>query len=139
MSVTHAGLRSTVHPSIRPPSIAGAAAARAGPAGITRGTSWVQTLSFIVVSPLLGMLAVFIFMVLIFWIFHRVSASRVDRFFRSAQLASSALLSYSHGGNDAQKTMGVVMGLLVLVHGTFASQPGWLHALYLPNNNTVPR
>ena len=117
---------------------AGAAVAKAGVAAITWGTKWIQTLSFIVVSPLLGMLAGYLFMVLIFWIFHRVSASRVDRFFRSAQLASSALLSYSHGGNDAQKTMGVVVGLLVSVHGTFATQTGWLHALYLPNNNTVP-
>jgi inorganic phosphate transporter, PiT family len=118
---------------------AGAAVARAGPAGITWGTKWVQTLSFIVVSPLLGMLAGYVLMVLVFWIFHRVSASRVDRFSRSAQLASSALLSYSHGGNDAQKTMGVVVGLLVSVHGSFATQTGWLHALYLPNNNTIPR
>ncbi len=117
---------------------AGAAVAKAGVAAITWGTKWIQTLSFIVVSPLLGMLAGYLFMVLIFWIFHRVSASRVDRFFRSAQLASSALLSYSHGGNDAQKTMGVVVGLLVSVHGTFATQTGWLHALYLPDNNTVP-
>jgi len=118
---------------------AGAAVARAGAGAITWGTKWVQTLSFIVVSPLLGMLAGYVFMVLIFWIFHRVSASRVDRFFRAAQLASSALLSYSHGGNDAQKTMGVVVGLLVSVHASFATQTGWLHALYLPNNNTVPR
>jgi PiT family inorganic phosphate transporter len=117
---------------------AGAAVAKAGMAAITWGTKWIQTLSFIVVSPLLGMLAGYLFMVLIFWIFHRVSASRVDRFFRSAQLASSALLSYSHGGNDAQKTMGVVVGLLVSVHGSFATQTGWLHALYLPDNNTVP-
>jgi PiT family inorganic phosphate transporter len=117
---------------------AGAAVAKAGLAAITWGTKWIQTLSFIVVSPLLGMLAGYLFMVLIFWIFHRVSASRVDRFFRSAQLASSALLSYSHGGNDAQKTMGVVVGLLVSVHGTFATQTGWLHALYLPDNHTVP-
>ncbi len=118
---------------------AGAAVARGGAAAITWGTKWVQTLSFIVVSPLVGMLAGYMFMVLIFWLFYRVSASRVDRFFRSAQLASSALLSYSHGGNDAQKTMGVVVGLLVSVHGTFAVQTGWLHALYLPNNDTIPR
>ena len=118
---------------------AGAAVARGGAAAITWGTKWVQTLSFIVVSPLVGMFAGYIFMVLIFWIFHKFSASRVDRFFRSAQLASSALLSYSHGGNDAQKTMGVVVGLLVSVHGSFAAQTGWLHALYLPNNDTIPR
>jgi inorganic phosphate transporter, PiT family len=118
---------------------AGAAVARGGAAAITWGTKWVQTLSFIVVSPLLGMLAGYVFMVLIFWMFHRVSASRVDRFFRSAQLASSALLSFSHGSNDAQKTMGVVVGLLVSVRGYFAVQTGWLHALYLPNNDTIPR
>ena len=117
---------------------AGAAMARGGAAAITWGPKWVQTLSFIVVSPLVGMLAGYIFMVLIFWIFHKLSASRVDRFFRSAQLASSALLSYSHGGNDAQKTMGVVVGLLVSVHGTFATQTGWLHFLYVPNNDTIP-
>ncbi len=110
---------------------AGAAVARAGAAAITWGTKWVQTLSFIVVSPLLGMLAGYVLMVLVFWIFHRVSASRVDRFFRSAQLASSALLSYSHGGNDAQKTMGVVVGLLVSVHGTLRHADG-LAARALP-------
>ncbi len=118
---------------------AGAAVARGGAAAITWGTKWVQTLSFIVVSPLVGMLAGYAFMVLIFWIFHRMSASRVDRFFRSAQLASSALLSYSHGSNDAQKTMGVVVGLLVSVHATFSVQTGWLHILYVPNNDTIPR
>jgi PiT family inorganic phosphate transporter len=117
---------------------AGAAMAKGGAAAITWGTKWVQTLSFIVVSPLVGMLAGYLFMVLIFWLFYRLSAAKVDRFFRSAQLASSALLSYSHGGNDAQKTMGVVVGLLVSVHGSFASQTGWMHALYLPDNNTIP-
>jgi PiT family inorganic phosphate transporter len=59
--------------------------------------------------------------------------------YRPAQLLSSALLSYSHGGNDAQKTMGVVVGLLVSVNGAFANQQGWLHALYLPDNTNVPR
>jgi len=117
---------------------AGAAMARGGAAAITWGTKWVQTLSFIVVSPVVGMLAGYVFMVLIFWLFYRLSASRVDRFFRSAQLASSALLSYSHGGNDAQKTMGVVVGLLVSVKASFATQTGWMHALYLPDNNTIP-
>ena len=103
--------------------------ARAGFAAITWGTKWVQTLSFIVISPLLGMLAGYILMVIVFWLFHRTSAARVDRFFRPAQLVSSALLSYSHGGNDAQKTMGIIVGLLVSVQGLFANQTGWLHAL----------
>jgi PiT family inorganic phosphate transporter len=118
---------------------AGAAVARAGLGAITWGTKWIQMLSFIVLSPLIGMAAGYILMVIVFWLFYRTSAARVDRFFRPAQLASSALLSYSHGGNDAQKTMGVVVGLLVSVNGVFADQQGWLHALYLPDNNSVPR
>ena len=117
---------------------AGAAVARAGLAAITWGTKWVQTLSFIVISPMLGILAGYILMVTVFWMFHRTSAVRVDRFFRPAQLASSALLSYSHGGNDAQKTMGVIVGLLVSANGAFANQTGWLHHFYLANNKTIP-
>ena len=117
---------------------AGAAVARGGLAAITWGTKWIQMLTFIVVSPLIGMLAGYILMLTVFWLFHRTSSARVDRFFRPAQLASSALLSYSHGGNDAQKTMGVVVGLLVSVQGLFANEQGWLHALYLPDNKTVP-
>ena len=117
---------------------AGAAVARAGMGAITWGTKWVQTLSFIVVSPLIGMFAGYTLMIMVFWLFYRSSASRVDRLFRPAQLVSSALLSYSHGSNDAQKTMGVVVGLLVSVQGLFADQQGWLHALYLPDNRTIP-
>jgi len=117
---------------------AGSAVARAGMGAILWGSKWIQTLSFIVISPLVGMIAGYFLMVAVFWIFNRSSASRVDRFFRPAQLASSALLSYSHGGNDAQKTMGVIVGLLVSVNSSFAEQPGWLHHLYLPDNRTVP-
>jgi PiT family inorganic phosphate transporter len=117
---------------------AGAAVAKAGLAAITWGTKWIQTLSFIVISPLVGLLAGYILMVAVFWLFHRTSAARVDRFFRPAQLVSSALLSYSHGGNDAQKTMGVIVGLLVSVHGRFANETGWMHHLYLPDNKTIP-
>jgi PiT family inorganic phosphate transporter len=118
---------------------AGAAIARAGLVAITWGSKWVLTLSFIIISPLLGMLAGYTLMVVVFWLFHLTSASRVDRFFRPAQLFSSALLSYSHGGNDAQKTMGIIVGLLVSAQGLFASQTGWLHHFYLPDNKTIPR
>jgi inorganic phosphate transporter, PiT family len=117
---------------------AGSAVARAGLGAITWGPKWVQTLSFIVISPLVGLVAGYILMVSVFWLFHKTSAARVDRFFRPAQLLSSALLSYSHGGNDAQKTMGVIVGLLVSVNATFAKQTGWLHHLYLADNKTVP-
>jgi PiT family inorganic phosphate transporter len=118
---------------------AGAAMGRAGLVAITWGSKWVLTLSFIVISPLLGMLAGYLLMVIVFWLFHLTSASRVDRFFRPAQLFSSALLSYSQGGNDAQKTMGIIVGLLVTAQSLFANQTGWLHHFYLADNNTIPR
>ncbi len=118
---------------------AGSAMARGGFAAITWGTKWVQTLSFIVISPLVGLVAGYTLMVIVFWMFRRSSAARVDRFFRPAQLASSALLSYSHGSNDAQKTMGVIVGLLVSVHASFATQTGWLRHLYLPTSDSIPR
>ena len=118
---------------------AGAAMARVGWAAITWGQKWIQTLSFIVISPLVGLIAGYTLMVIVFWLFHRTSAAKVDRFFRPAQLVSSALLSYSHGGNDAQKTMGIIVGLLVSSKAFFAAQPGFLHHFYLPDNSTIPR
>ena len=117
---------------------AGSAMARAGLAAITWGPKWVQTLSFIVISPIVGLMAGYILMVIVFWLFYRTSAARVDRFFRPAQLFSSALLSYSHGSNDAQKTMGIIVGLLVSANTSFAQQSGWMHRFYLPDNKTVP-
>jgi PiT family inorganic phosphate transporter len=92
---------------------AGSAVAKAGLSAITWGPKWVQTLSFIVISPGVGFLAGFSMMVACYWIFQALNAARIDRVFRPAQLLSSALLSYSHGGNDAQKTMGIILGLLV--------------------------
>lgn len=117
---------------------AGSAVARGGFDAIMWGPKWVQTLSFIVVSPFVGLVAGYILMVMVFWLFRRSSARRVDRFFRPAQLFSSALLSYSHGGNDAQKTMGVIVGLLVSSQAAFANETGWLHHFYLKDANTVP-
>jgi PiT family inorganic phosphate transporter len=113
---------------------AGAAIAAAGWAAIEWGTKWIQTLSFIVISPVVGMLAGFTLMVMVYWIFRRMQPSRVDRFFRVAQLASSALLSLAHGGNDAQKTMGIIVGLLVAVRPLMEAQTGWASHLYLPND-----
>jgi PiT family inorganic phosphate transporter len=118
---------------------AGAALAKAGLKGITWGPKWVQTLSFIVISPLVGFLAGFALMVACYWIFRRLNAARVDRVFRPAQLLSSALLSYSHGGNDAQKTMGIILGLLVASKASFANQTGWLRHFYVADMSTIPR
>jgi len=111
---------------------AGAGVAKAGWSAITWGLKWIQTLSFIVVSPLVGMLAGFLLMVAVYWTFQRMAPARVDRFFRVAQLMSSALLSHAHGANDAQKTMGIIVGLLVSVKPLLASQTGFFHHLYVP-------
>ncbi|HEU0078690.1 MAG TPA: anion permease, partial [Longimicrobiaceae bacterium] len=79
---------------------AGAAIAKAGWPGIEWGSKWIQTLSFIVMSPVIGMFLGFSLMVIVLWLFHRTRPNRVDRFFRGAQLLSSALFSLSHGAND---------------------------------------
>ena len=69
--------------------------------------------AFIVISPLLGMLLGALIMIGVSWIFFRSSPIRVDKFFRVAQLFSSALYSLGHGSNDAQKTMGIIWMLLI--------------------------
>lgn len=78
---------------------------------------WIKTLSFIVLSPLIGATLGFVLMVSVYWIFHRVSVSKVDRVFRVGQLFSAAAFSLGHGGNDAQKTMGIIT--IVLVSGGY--------------------
>ena len=118
---------------------AGAAMAKAGLAAITWGPKWVQTLSFIVISPLVGFLAGFGLMIACYWIFKALNASRIDHVFRPAQLLSSALLSYSHGGNDAQKTMGIILGLLVASKAYFVNETGMLRHLYVADMTTIPR
>lgn len=117
---------------------AGAAVAKAGFAALLWGKKWIETLSAIVLSPTIGMLMGFLLMVLVLNLFARVSASRSARFFRLAQLTSSALLSVAHGGNDAQKTMGIVVGLLVASQSVFAGQTGWLAHFHLTDLKTVP-
>ena len=91
--------------------LAGAAIINAGvsaliPAGIYK------ILLFLVLSPLLGLVMGFGIMVIVIWLFWRVRPSRVDRLFRRLQLVSAALYSLGHGTNDAQKTMGIIAGLL---------------------------
>jgi inorganic phosphate transporter, PiT family len=90
---------------------AGAAVAKAGFGAIVPG-GWTKTLVFIVLSPLLGMLLGLALMTAIFWIFRWMPPSRVDRWFRRLQLLSAAFFSLNHGANDAQKTMGIIAGVL---------------------------
>ena len=91
---------------------AGAAVAKAGWTAII-ASGWTKTLIFIVLAPLLGMSLGFLLMILILWTFSRTSPGRVDHWFRRLQLVSAAAYSLGHGGNDAQKTMGIIAGALV--------------------------
>lgn len=91
---------------------AGAAVMKAGFVAIIPG-GWTKTLIFIVLAPLIGMVLGFILMVVIQWVFQRTSPGRVDHWFRRLQLCSAAAYSLGHGGNDAQKTMGIIAGVLV--------------------------
>ena len=84
---------------------------------VLKAAGWIKTLTFIVLSPLIGMTIGFILMVSVYWIFRNVSVNRVDRGFRVGQLFSAAAYSLGHGGNDAQKTMGIIT--IVLVSGGF--------------------
>jgi PiT family inorganic phosphate transporter len=91
---------------------AGAAVTKAGWSAIIL-SGWTKTLVFIVLAPLIGMALGFLLMVLILWTFRGTSPGRVDHWFRRLQLLSAAAYSLGHGGNDAQKTMGIIAGALV--------------------------
>jgi inorganic phosphate transporter, PiT family len=91
---------------------AGAAVAKAGFSAIIV-SGWTKTLIFIVLAPLIGMVLGFLIMLANLWIFRNFSPARVDRWFRRLQLVSAAAYSLGHGGNDAQKTMGIIAGVLV--------------------------
>jgi PiT family inorganic phosphate transporter len=90
---------------------AGAAVAKAGFAAIVPG-GWSKTILFIFLSPLVGLLLGWGIMTSILWIFRWMPPSRVDRWFRKLQLVSAAAFSLNHGANDAQKTMGIIAGVL---------------------------
>jgi inorganic phosphate transporter, PiT family len=84
---------------------------------VLKAAGWIKTLTFIVLSPLIGMTLGFTLMVSVYWIFRKVSVNKIDRGFRIGQLFSAAAFSLGHGGNDAQKTMGIIT--IVLVAGGF--------------------
>jgi PiT family inorganic phosphate transporter len=90
---------------------AGAAVAKAGFGALVPG-GWTKTIIFIFLSPLIGLLGGLLLMVAISWIFRWTPPSRVDRWFRRLQLLSAAFFSLNHGANDAQKTMGIIAGVL---------------------------
>ncbi len=90
----------------------GAAVAKAG-FGCILYAGWTKTVIFIVFAPFIGMTMGFLLQVIVLWIVHKKSYARVNIVFRKLQFVSAALFSLGHGTNDAQKTMGIITGLLV--------------------------
>jgi PiT family inorganic phosphate transporter len=90
---------------------AGAAISKAGWASLI-AAGWTKTLVFIVLSPVIGMSLALIISVVTQWIFRNFRPARVDQWFRRLQLISAAAYSLGHGTNDAQKTMGIIAGVL---------------------------
>ena len=84
----------------------------AGAGNVLIAAGWIKTLVFIVLSPLIGALLGFSLMVGVYWIFRRGNISKIDKGFRIGQLFSAAAFSLGHGGNDAQKTMGIITAVL---------------------------
>jgi PiT family inorganic phosphate transporter len=111
--------------------MAGAGLAKGGMAAITWGTKWNQTLAAIVLSPTLGAITAMILMFVVMWLFHKVRANRAERFFKIAQLGSSGFLSLAHGSNDAQKTMGIIMALLIGTQEYFVGETGFLRHFHI--------
>src|SRR5262245_23979946 len=77
------------------------------------GAKWMSTIFFIVLAPMIGLLLALTLMVIVSWIFRRTAPRTVDKLFRRLQLLSAAAYSLGHGGNDAQKTMGIIAGALL--------------------------
>jgi PiT family inorganic phosphate transporter len=104
----------------------GAALAKAGTTPLL-APGIIKTAAFIFVSPLLGMLLGSLLMVAVSWVCFRQTPKRVDKWFRRLQLVSSAAYSLGHGGNDAQKTMGIIW--LLLIAGGVTTEdhlPAWV-------------
>jgi inorganic phosphate transporter, PiT family len=91
---------------------AGAAIAKAG-LGAILFSGWTSTIIFLFLAPMIGMIMGFLLMLTLTWIFHNRPSAKINGVFRKLQLVSAALYSLGHGTNDAQKTMGVITGLLL--------------------------
>jgi PiT family inorganic phosphate transporter len=106
--------------------IGGYAGAAMAKVGIMKGAShsfeaivingwkgWPETLAYLVFAPFLGLILAYFLMVAIYWMFRGFTPVRMDNYFRKLQLLSAAVFSCAHGSNDAQKTMGIITGVLV--------------------------
>ena len=107
--------------------LVGAALAKSGPAALV-ASGLTKTLAFILVSPLLGYTFGTLLTLAVAWGFRRAAPQRIDRWFRRLQLVSAAAYSLGHGGNDAQKTIGIIWMLLIAagVSGAAERVPAWV-------------
>ncbi|MDH4131963.1 MAG: inorganic phosphate transporter [Gemmatimonadota bacterium] len=115
----------------------GAAVAKAGVDALILG-GWIKPIAFIFISPLVGVALGLSLSSGLSWLLHRQARAPMEKLFRRLQLVSAALFSVSHGANDAQKTMGIIVSLLVASQTLFVAQTGWLSHLYMPSADHVP-
>ncbi|HEV8611866.1 MAG TPA: inorganic phosphate transporter [Gemmatimonadales bacterium] len=115
----------------------GAAVAKAG-IGALIAAGWIKIILFIFLSPLVGMTAALFLTSGVGWLVHKLPAAPVERAFRRLQLVSAAAFSISHGGNDAQKTMGIIVGLLVATQDRFVGQTGWIRFFHVETADKIP-
>jgi inorganic phosphate transporter, PiT family len=111
---------------------AGAAVANAGWIAL-KPQGLFKVVPYIVIAPLIGLILGRLMMMLVYWIFRDSTPRKVDHFFRKGQLVSASIFSFSHGMNDAQKTMGIILALLISANyypeataGTRAHVPLWV-------------
>jgi PiT family inorganic phosphate transporter len=102
--------------------LVGSAVAKAGTDSLI-SAGLIKTIVFIFLSPLLGFFFGSLMMLIVAWVFVRSTPQRVDKWFRRMQLISASMYSLGHGGNDAQKTMGIIWMLLIASGATTASDP----------------
>ena len=114
---------------------AGAAMAKSGFAAII-ASGWIKTLLFIVIAPLMGLVLALILTVILSWALRRAAPRPVDKAFRTLQLLSAAAYSLGHGTNDAQKTMGIIVALLVSSQALFTAFP--ISAFHLTTADHIP-
>ena len=108
--------------------LVGATIAKTGVSGLVGG-GILKTVAFIFLSPLLGFVLGSLMMVAVAWVFRRVRPLKIDRWFRTLQLVSASAYSLGHGGNDAQKTIGLIWMLLIAagyVSPTDVAPPTWI-------------
>jgi len=106
--------------------IVGAVMAKAGAGALVASGIW-KTVAFIFVSPVLGFVLGSAMMVVVAWVCRRATPSRIDRWFRRLQLVSAGAYSLGHGGNDAQKTIGIIWMLLIATgHSAIDAPPLWV-------------